>query len=71
MKTEEVCTNCNHRLQSYEVDICDICFEKMTMDKDELFTAVSVFTAYTDEDGNVTCVKSSWDDLFKKEDNNA
>ena len=37
----------------------------------ELFNATMVLTAYIDENGNVTMVKSSWDDLFKKEEDNA
>lgn len=35
-----------------------------------LFNATMVLTAYVDEDGNVKYIKSSWDDLFKKEENN-
>jgi hypothetical protein len=34
----------------------------------ELFSATMVLTAYVDENGNVKYVKSSWDDLFKKEE---
>lgn len=39
----------------------------------QLFTATMVLTAYVDEEGNVKYVKSSWDDLFnkKEEDENA
>lgn len=37
----------------------------------ELFSATMVLTAYVDENGNVKYVKSSWDDLFKKEEDNA
>jgi hypothetical protein len=33
-----------------------------------LFSATMVLTAYVDEKGNVKYVKSSWDDLFKKEE---
>lgn len=33
-----------------------------------LFSASMVLTAYIDDEGNVTYVKSSWDDLFKKEE---
>lgn len=33
-----------------------------------LFSATMVLTAYVDEQGNVKYVKSSWDDLFKKEE---
>lgn len=36
-----------------------------------LFSATMVLTAYVDEQGNVKYVKSSWDDLFKKEEDNA
>lgn len=36
-----------------------------------LFSATMVLTAYVDENGNVKYVKSSWDDLFKKEEDNA
>ena len=36
----------------------------------ELFSATMVLTAYVDEKGNVKYVKSSWDDLFKKEEEN-
>lgn len=36
-----------------------------------LFSATMVLTAYVDEDGNVKYIKSSWDDLFKKEEDNA
>ena len=42
------------------------------MDNDNaLFSATMVLTAYIDEYGNVQYVKSSWDDLFKKEEDNA
>lgn len=37
----------------------------------ELFSATMVLTAYVDENGNVKYVKSSWDDLFKKEEEDA
>ena len=37
----------------------------------EMFTVEAVMTAYIDENGNVKFVKSSWDDLFKKEEDNA
>lgn len=41
----------------------------MTMENNSaLFSATMVLTAYIDEDGNVKYVKSSWDDLFKKEE---
>lgn len=38
----------------------------------ELFSATMVLTAYVDENGNVKYVKSNWDSLFnKKEEDNA
>lgn len=37
----------------------------------ELFSATMVLTAYIDENGNVKYVKSSWDSLFEKEEENA
>jgi uncharacterized membrane protein YcaP (DUF421 family) len=43
----------------------------MNSDNKEMFTVEAVMTAYIDENGNVTYVESSWDDLFKKEDDNA
>ena len=43
----------------------------MTMENNSaLFSATMVLTAYIDEDGNIKYVKSSWDDLFKKEEKN-
>lgn len=33
-----------------------------------MFCSTMVLTAYIDDEGNVQYVKSSWDDLFKKED---
>ena len=49
--------------------------EKIKMEEQntstELFSATMVLTAYVDENGNVKYVKSSWDDLFKKEEDNA
>jgi hypothetical protein len=34
-----------------------------------LFSATMVLTAYVDENGNVKYVKSDWDSLFEKEEN--
>lgn len=36
----------------------------------ELFSATMVLTAYIDDEGNVKYVKSDWDSLFKKEEDN-
>ena len=33
-----------------------------------LFSASMVLTAYVDENGNIKYVKSSWDSLFEKEE---
>lgn len=40
-------------------------------DNKALFSATMVLRAYVDENGNVKYVKSSWDDLFEKEEDNA
>ena len=40
-------------------------------DDNALFSATMVLQAYIDENGNVKYVKSSWDDLFKKEEDDA
>ena len=40
-------------------------------DKSALFSATMVLKAYIDEEGNVKYVRSSWDDLFEKEEDNA
>jgi hypothetical protein len=39
----------------------------MENENNALFSASMVLTAYVDENGNVKYVKSSWDDLFEKE----
>lgn len=43
----------------------------MSNSDNALFTATMVLTAFIDNEGNVKYVESSWDDLFKKEDDNA
>jgi hypothetical protein len=43
----------------------------MNKDNKEMFTVEAVMTAYIDKNGDVIFVESSWDDLFKKEDDNA
>lgn len=43
----------------------------MNHNNKQLFTATMILTAYVDENGNVKMVESSWDDLFKKEEDNA
>lgn len=45
--------------------------ENKMQNEKQLFSATMVLTAYIDEEGNVKYVKSSWDDLFKKEEENA
>lgn len=43
----------------------------MENNNNALFSASMVLTAYIDEEGNVKYVKSSWDSLFEKEEENA
>ena len=40
----------------------------MENENNALFSATMVLTAYVDDEGNVKYVKSDWDSLFKKEE---